>query len=350
MDASVQGDLQSLSSRSETAWEAFVSTHPLATPFHTLAWKRSVCEAFDYRPAYRTLCDDGDIVAAVPGFECPELMGATVVNPFCEYGFPLVDGTARAATTEAVLESLRESASGRRPVLLKDADWTGVVGYASAGFGAVETGVTRRLALDGDFEELAEHVFDRTLRRNVERARQEGVRVEETTDVDAFYERYLDAMRRHGSPQFPKAFFEALVAAFDERCSILLARYDGRPIAGLLSLDHGDGRYLLANGSDSDYWHLRPNDVLYWEAVERACARGYEVVDFGRTEPGSGIDRFKERFGGTVEPLTTMVSPPDKAGRASVSGYRRLAALTRRLSPVVTHSKIGPRLKEWIHE
>ncbi|MFB6195510.1 MAG: lipid II:glycine glycyltransferase FemX [Haloplanus sp.] len=329
---------------------AFVADHPTATPFHTLAWRDAVATAFDYDPAYRTVRDErGDLVAVVPGFSCGGPVVTEVVNPFCEYGFPLVDPDADADVT-AVLAALRKTAGPRRTLALKDADWTGVVGYNECGFGGVAAASVRRLSLDAPFAVLSEHVFDRKLGRNVRVAREAGVTVDRTDDVDAFYPLYLDAMRRRGSPQFPRAFVAALVSAFGDRCSLLVARLDGDPVAGLLALDHGGHRSLLLNGSDGDRLDVRPNDRVYWAAVRRACDRDLDVVDFGRSGPESGVDRFKAQFGATRDPLTTLVAPPRRALGGSVSTLRRLEPLAKRLAPVVTHPAVGPRLKEWIHE
>jgi lipid II:glycine glycyltransferase (peptidoglycan interpeptide bridge formation enzyme) len=188
------------------------------------------------------------------------------------------------------------------------------------------------------------------LRRNVERARDAGVTVRQTEDVAAFYECYLATMRRHGSPQFPKSFLTALLEAFGSDCLLLIAEYEGDPVAGLLALDHGDERYLLLNGSDADVLAVRPNDFLYWEAIRLACEAGYDRVDFGRTARGSGVSQFKRHFGGRREQLTTLVWPPHRVGRADISGYRRLQPVVQRLTPVITHQAIGPRVKEWLHE
>jgi lipid II:glycine glycyltransferase (peptidoglycan interpeptide bridge formation enzyme) len=269
------------------------------------------------------------------------------VNPFCEYGFPLI---AAGVETASVLATIRETAGNRRTLLLKESDWTRTMGYNEHGFGGVETGRVRRLPLSDSFGELAEHVFDRKLRQNVNKARESGVQIRNVEDVDAFYDLYLAAMRRRGSPQFPRRFFEGLTEEFGEQCSVLLAESEGTPIAGLLALDYGGRRHLLLNGSDHDYWDLRPNDLLYWHSIQQACERGYDLVDFGRSEAGSGVARFKERFGGHTSRLTTLARPPHRAGAGDVSGYRQLEPIARRLSPVLTHPAVGPRLKEWIHE
>lgn len=46
-----------------------------------------------------------------------------------------------------------------------------------------------------------------------------------------------------------------------------------------------------------------PNQVLYWEAIQRAIARGLRRFDFGRSQWGSPTFRFKEQWGAQPVPL-----------------------------------------------
>jgi hypothetical protein len=37
--------------------------------------------------------------------------------------------------------------------------------------------------------------------------------------------------------------------------------------------------------------------LMYWTALEYACARGFRQFDFGRCSPGTGNFHFKEQWG-----------------------------------------------------
>ncbi|HET7324898.1 MAG TPA: GNAT family N-acetyltransferase [Halococcus sp.] len=324
-------------------WSAFVEDHPNTTVFHTEGWARAIEAAFGYEPRYTLLTDrSGEIRAAIPGFAVREGLGTSVLNPFCEYGFPL---TSEKTSDKVVLSALRNSETR----IVKDAGWSGVSGYNAAGYGGVSTGSAIRLSLDRPFEVLWESTFAKDIRRCVRTARDDGVSVTDGTLAE-FYPLYLETMRRLGSPQFPKAFFATLIETLGDSVAVLLAEYDGEPIAGVFLFEWGDTTMVWTPASKRAHWEHRPNHVLYVEAIERACAAGRTVVDFGRSRRDSSVHGFKAQFGGFEYPLVSFVTPPHHAGRASLDGYGRLSAITPRLAPLITHPTVGPKLKGFIHE
>lgn len=326
-------------------WSAFVEDHPDATVFHTAEWLHTVETIFGYDPRHVLLtdADSGEICAAVPGFVVSDGLGQSVLNPFCEYGFPLIEeGTADVT----VLSTLRDA--GHTPIL-KDTGWSGVSGYNAAGYGGVPTGSSIRLSLNRPFETLWESAFEKDVRRCVRTASDHGVSVTDGS-IAEFYPLYLETMRRLGSPQFPERFFTALTDAFGESTAILLAQHNGETIAGVFLFEWEDTTIIWTPASKQDHWAYRPNHLLYVEAIERACTAGRSVVDFGRSRRGSSVHGFKAQFGGFDYPLTSFVTPPHRSGRASLEGYGRLSPITPYLAPIITHPTVGPTLKKLIHE
>lgn len=329
-------------------WNTFVEAHPDATVFHTAEWLHTIETIFEYEPRH-VLLTEGDadnegakVRAAVPGFVVSEGFGQSVLNPFCEYGFPLIDD----ATDVAVLSTMQDADETR---IIKDTGWSGVCGYNAAGYGGVPTGSSIRLSLNRSFDQLWESVFEKDVRRCVRTARDHGVSVIDGS-VDAFYPLYLETMQRLGSPQFPKQFFASLADAFGESVAILLAQHDGDTIAGVFLFEWDDTTIVWTPASKRTHWDHRPNHLLYVEAIKRACAASRSVVDFGRSRRGSSVHRFKAQFGGFDYPLTSFVTPPHRAGRASLDGYGRLSTITPYIAPLITHPSVGPSLKKLIHE
>ena len=324
-------------------WETFVEDHPTATVFHTPEWAAAVETAFGYEPRHTLFTDtDSDAVRAlIPGFSVREGIGHSVINPFCEYGFPLVD---EETTPVSVLSALEDETR-----IVKDAGWSGVNGYNQAGYGGVSTGTTIRLSLDRSFETLWESAFEKDIRRCVRTARDHGVTVTEAT-VNEFYPLYIETMRRLGSPQFPETFFVSLADRLEDGATVLLAERAGEPIAGVFLFEWDNTTMVWTPVSERAHWDHRPNHLLYVESIERACRAGRSVVDFGRSRRGSSVHDFKAQFGGFEYPLVSFVRPPERAGRASLDGYGQLAAITPRLAPLITHPTVGPKLKGFIHE
>lgn len=331
----------------EADWREVVQGDDASTPFHSLAWKRVVESTFDYDSHYLLWYDGSDPVAALPAFSVPELGGNSLTNPFCEYGHPV---TKNATVAAKVLADLKGWPGQFDAVVVKDATWTGIRGYSPASYGGTETGTVRRLPLSRPFEDLRELVFDGSLRTNVRKATESGLRVETASTSSRYYDLYLETMKRLGSPQFPQSFFDALNHEFGANSRILLALDDADAVAGLHYLQWEGTCSVWSNASQSDAWKRRPNDLLYVDAIRRATETGARVVDFGRSEPGGGVDGFKRQFGAPAFPTTSYVYPPRYTTRASVSSYKQLAPVARALSPIITHSTVGPRLKRWIHE
>lgn len=328
-------------------WGQFVEDHPAATVFHSRAWLVAVESAFGYDPRHVLVYETGgtDPVGAVPGFSIPGIAGRSVLNPFCEYGFPLL---AADVDPVPVLQVLSADVGPLGARILKDAEWTDIGGYNPAGYGAVPTGEVIRLDTARPFETVRETSFSAEARRCVRSAR-----VDLTVrpgSISAYHSLYLETMRRLGSPQFPEAFLLDLAAELGDDLLVLLAEREGEVVGGLLALDHGETRVIWGSASRREAWDLHPNHRLYAAAIRDACETDLAVVDFGRSRPGTGVHGFKRQFGGRRSSLVSFVAPPHRAGRASLSGYGRVASVAERLGPLLTHPAIGPRLKRFVHE
>lgn len=329
------------------AWKRFVSDHPDATPFHSTAWLDTVADTFRYRPESVLLYDEtGEAVAVVPRFRVLDVTGPSYVNPFCEYGYPLV---AEGTDAGDVLAELRESVPIFGASILKDSVWSNIGEYNRSGYGAVVTGSSVRLPVDDAYDVVEEAAFDSEIRRNVRIARRRGLRSKPGT-VAEFYPLYEQTMRRLGSPQFPRSFFENLIAHFGDRAQVLLAEGDDGPVAGLVCLLGNSMMSLWSNGSDESVWKAKPNHLLYANAIENACHGEQRVVDFGRSRRGSSVERFKIDFGGVAGQLVSYVTPAHRTNRASMDQYADAQRITQHATQLVTHPTAGPRLKELIHE
>ena len=77
-----------LSAEDEPAWDDYVQNHVQGSPFHLIAWKRSIEQTFRYRPYYLLARDGSRIEGVLPLFLIRNLMigKALISTPFAVYG------------------------------------------------------------------------------------------------------------------------------------------------------------------------------------------------------------------------------------------------------------------------
>lgn len=127
---------------------------------------------------------------------------------------------------------------------------------------------------------------------------------ESLNDLESYYSVYLCTMQRlrARSSALPFQFFKYLWDVFktEGELKIFLAEYDNKVIAGVLIFVYKNVMYLWGAVSLSEYWNLRPMDLLYWQIIEWGVEHNFKLLDFGATSnnPSSGNYVFKRRWGG----------------------------------------------------
>ncbi len=169
--------------------------------------------------------------------------------------------------------------------------------------------------LAGSEDDLLARMHHKT-RYNIRLAQRRGVVVEDGTaaDLPAWYEVYLETMRRNGIEPMPLAHFTTML---DERAEgsaspvqtrLLLARHDGRLLAGmLLAIAPSRATYLYGASTRQHREHMA-SYALKWAAMRVAKAHGCKDYDLlgaaprssEENHPLSGVHRFKIGFGGRL--------------------------------------------------
>lgn len=144
-----------------------------------------------------------------------------------------------------------------------------------------------------------------------------------------------DRFRTH-----PKRYYETMLRVLTgnpkdmERAAahIVLAEYQGTPIAGMILLTFGNTATYLHGGSANEHRNLMAPHLLQWEAMRMAKQWGYRTYDFwGITperilnHPLAGVTRFKRGFGGTTW------SAPDSWELPLHHGWYTIYALAQKL-------------------
>ena len=145
--------------------------------------------------------------------------------------------------------------------------------------------------------------YAHAVRTNVRSAERAGVEVEidpAGERLDAFLAVYDHTMRRRAAAPFyffPRAFFEALVAALPGRFAFVHALAGGEVVSSELLLCSEQRVYPFLGGTRADAFPLRPNDALRHRAIAWAVSQGKRAfVLGGGLEPEDGIFRHKRAF------------------------------------------------------
>ena len=129
-------------------------------------------------------------------------------------------------------------------------------------------------------------------RKNIRRERRDavanGIEIEWVTGNDlteahwdAFYQFYIDTgSRKWGSPYLTRQFFSEISASMPEDVLLILAKRDGRYIAGAINFIGGDTLFGRNWGCVEDHRFLH-FEVCYYQAIEFAIAHGLKKVEAG---------------------------------------------------------------------
>ena len=174
--------------------------------------------------------------------------------------------------------------------------------------------------LDVDEEVDLLSAMKQKTRYNIGLARRRGVQVRVGTAEDAplFYQLMRDTAERDQFSIFPAEYYRDFLDIFlaDDAARLLIAEYDGEPLAALIVSSIGQRATYLYGASTNTYRELMPTYLLQWEAMRWARARGCNTYDLWgipdedeaaleahfetRSDGLWGVYRFKRGFGGQV--------------------------------------------------
>jgi hypothetical protein len=158
--------------------------------------------------------------------------------------------------------------------------------------------------------------ISRGTRSSIQRARRSGIEVQQVAPDAAalaeFQRLYIETMhRRRAQPRwfFPESYFPACVSHLGaEHTALFFARRDGELAAAYLLLFDHQSAYYHFGGADVRWLQLRPNNLLMYETIRWAKARGLESYHLGggvTSDENDSLLRFKSSFGGSQATLYT---------------------------------------------
>jgi hypothetical protein len=283
-------------------WEAQLAHLPDATFFHGRAWTRVLHDTYGHRPVYFCRYAGEQLRQLLPMMEVSSpLTGRRGVSlPFADFCSPL---SAGADDVSELYSFAMEHGRDRNWRYLETRGrfnrWRGAT--ASVSF----FGHTIHLGRDsGMFREM-----DGAMRRGIRKAEQAKVQVEFARSGEAmrvFFALHRRSRRRHGLPPQPIEFFDNIARHVFEpgHGFVAIARHEGHPIAAAVFFHAGQLGLYKFGASDYQFQHLRPNNLLMWEAIKHCASKGLTELHMGRTSLfNDGLRHFKLGFGAVEEPI-----------------------------------------------
>jgi FemAB-related protein (PEP-CTERM system-associated) len=334
-------------SRQTKAWDNFVRGQPDATFCHLAAWRGVIEAAFGHTAHYLTAEQDGAIVGVLPLVQVKtRLFGHRLIsNPFCVYGGPLAaDAEAARALADHAAKlraELGATACEFRFLKALPEDWL-PEGWQERN----ALYVTFRRAIAADDEANLKSI-PRKQRAVVRKGIERGLAVTVDQNVDALHAIYAESVRNLGTPVFARRYFRILAEAFRDCMDVVTIRDAGRAVSSVMNFYWRDEVLPYYGGGTPQARACFANDLMYWETMRRAAARGCRMFDFGRSKEGTGAFAFKKNWGFTPQPLPYrfLVAPGQAIPEVNPLNpkYRLMIAAWKRL-PVPVANLIGPFL------
>lgn len=324
----------------QAQWDAFVRACPGASFFHLSGWQRVIADVFRHPTYFLYAESGGQLRGVLPLAQVKSLLfgHALVSLPFAVYGGVAANDDEAAVALEREAQRLAQQLGAGhlelRNVVQRHADWP-----------VQDLYVTFRKALLDD-EEANMLAIPRKQRAMVRKGLKNGLVSAIDPGVDRFFALYADNVHRHGTPAFPKRYFQALRDTFGADCEVLTASSaEGRPLSSVMSFYFRDEVLPYYAGDDEAARDLAANDFKYWELMRRACARGVKLFDYGRSKQGTGSYAFKKNWGFEPQPLTYAAWTAPGARQRNIdptdASYSRKIALWKKL-PLPIANTVGP--------
>lgn len=176
-----------------------------------------------------------------------------------------------------------------------------------------------RLDIKGKAEDELMASFSQKARYNIRLAQRKGIEIRRGTreDLKLFHALMRQTGDRDRFLTRPLSYFEAVWDELGpEHTELLLAWYEGEPIAGAMPVFYGNKTWYAFGASSNAYRNLMSNYLLQWEMMRSSLARGDAVYDLRgvleSTDRTSGLYLFKSRFGGALTEFIGEVYVPYK--------------------------------------
>ncbi len=280
-------------------WNLQISQLGGSTIFHTREWCKVLRDTYGFNPYYITRRRGGQVCALLPVLEANSwLAGRRGVSlSFTDYCAPIATASDdRRPLIDAALACGRE-----RNWKYFECRGAELGAWCPAAEASIEF-FTHELDLAPGVEALFQQC-DSSTRRAVRKAQKSNITLNcsiELAAMEEYFRLHCQTRREHGLPPQPWEFFLNIHREIlsQNHGMIVSASCQGRAVAALVLFFFENQALYKFGASDSQFQHLRPNNLVMWEAIRQSIARGMERFHFGRTSlHNEGLRRFKLGWG-----------------------------------------------------
>ena len=334
-------EVRPLRDQDEQSWEDFVARTHGASFFHRPGWNRAVARACGHDTLNLGAWRDGRLIGILPLTHIrSRLFGDALVS----VGFGVYGGIVTEDDEAAHALAFAAARAGDRVrvghIELRHEGPSSLAWHVRSDLYAT---FRRKIsALDEANLKAIPRKKRADLRKAIDNPR---LRIDAESDLKTFFRIYAESVRDLGTPVFPRELFAAIKSEFGALVEISAAIGPDGPVAAVMSFYFKDKVLPYFGGATPAARPLHAYDLLYWELMRRAAARGCRIYDFGRSKRGTGSFDYKAFWGFEPEPLHYQYLPVGRAGIPEINPlnpkYRLMVQTWKRL-PIPLANALGP--------
>jgi FemAB-related protein (PEP-CTERM system-associated) len=296
-----------LTKENESKYSEYVEQSPEATTYHTLEWRDISCKVFNHKAQFLIAEGDNGIQGVFPLFLIKGILGRRLVSvPLRDKGGPLYDSPE---VLGQLLEAAKKLMIEQKCKYLQIKTWHGLNFHNNKPTWIVQKShfINSSLELDSNPDAVWNRFHKRSVQRPIKKSQREGVTCywgKSLGDMNKFYKLFILTRKKLGVPPYGFNLFYEIWEKMIQKGSagLLLAEYQGTVISGLVVFFFHATAMPAYAASDKKYLDLRPNNLIFWEAIKDSCKWGYTCFDFGADSPDNpSLLSFKAGFGAITE-------------------------------------------------
>lgn len=339
-----------LTKERESDYSAFIEKCTDASIYHSIEWKDILLDTYGFSWHCLLAEDAGTICGALPVFEINSMFRSRrgVAMPFSHLA-PVLSKDDRVL--DALLNAAVQLADERKMSYIElrhgmELKKTFCQDFCNYHISKLDL---KRESLDDIWKS-----FKTAIRNQTRKAEKNGVEIkvaDSLEDYRTFYEMEAETRKFQGMPIYPLSLFTNIYEKLHkkEKSRLLLAYYEGKPIAGSMAF-YSNNKAIYAYSSskkDREYMQLCPNNLLVWELIKYSYGIGCEIFDFGSTFiKNEGLLHFKKQWGTETSPLYYSILSSKATPQLLDRGGAKVELVRKflRYCPMPLFKAIGPFL------